>query len=146
MPKWVVDIMVELQSMVSEGCVFVFMSQERWLKVKSKWVLMREAGRQDEWENKFLLNNVLRDFKKKCFDAGIKTNDKLTVHCLRKAYGCNLANAGTPIQTLKKLMGHSSINTTMEFYLQSSDANEKKAVFELERIMGGVGTLQAHSP
>ena len=51
-------------------------------------------------------------------------------------YGTNLANVGTPVQTLKTLMGHSSIQTTMEFYLQSSDENEKKAVFELDRIMG----------
>ena len=45
----------------------------------------------------------------------------------------------TPVQTLKKLMGHSSIQTTMEFYFQSSDANENKAVCELERMRGGVG-------
>ena len=83
-----------------------------------------------------LLNNVLRDFKKHCFLAGIKTNDKLTVHCLRKSYATNLANIGTPAQTLKKLMGHSSIQTTMEFYLRSSDANEKKVCEELERMMG----------
>ena len=100
--------------------------------------MMREEGRQDEWENKYLLNNVLREFKKKCILAGIKTRDKLMVHCLRKAYGCNLANAGTPVQTLKAMMGHSSIQTTMEYYLQSSDANEKKAVEQLDGIMMGV--------
>ena len=75
----------------------------------------------------FGIDNVLRNFKKTCVAAGIKTNDQLTIHCLRKAYGTNLANASTPAHTLKELMGHASIQTTMEFYLYSGDANEERA-------------------
>lgn len=38
-----------------------------------------------------------------------------------------------------KLMGHSSIITSQKYYLHNSDANEKKAVEELERMsVGGV--------
>jgi len=55
-------------------------------------------------------------------------DDRLSVHCLRKSYGTNLANLGTVVHTLKELMGHSNIQTTMEYYLFSSDANKKKAV------------------
>ena len=57
------------------------------------------------------------------------------VHCLRKSYGTNLANLGTPAHTLKELMGHSSIVTTQKYYLQSTDANKQKAVEGLDRIM-----------
>jgi len=37
------------------------------------------------------------------------------------------------------LMGHASIQTTMEFYLYSGDANEERAVAALDRMMGAVG-------
>ena len=82
-----------------------------------------------------LMNNILRNFKGHCRAAGINTNDKLTVHCLRKAYGTNLANVSTPVQTLKKLMGHANIQTTMEYYLYNGDANEKKACEALDQMM-----------
>jgi len=71
-----------------------------------------------------------------CQRAGIATDDRLSVHCLRKSYGTNLANLGTPVHTLKELMGHSNIQTTMEYYLFSSDANKKKAVDVLEGLVG----------
>ncbi|GAG25679.1 unnamed protein product, partial [marine sediment metagenome] len=71
--------------------------------------------------------NVLRTFKAHCRHARIATSHKLTVHCLRKSYAQNLADAGTPIHTLKKLMGHSSVKTLECFYIRSSDANEAKA-------------------
>ncbi|MGH2272625.1 tyrosine-type recombinase/integrase [Anaerohalosphaeraceae bacterium U12dextr] len=51
-------------------------------------------------------------------------------------YGTNLANLGTPIHTLKSLMGHSNIQTTMEYYIFSSDENKKKAVEGLNGILG----------
>ena len=72
-----------------------------------------------------------------CKNAGIVTSDKLSVHCLRKGYGTNLADLGTPVHTLKDLMGHSSIDTTMKFYIKSTNANKKKAVRGLEELMGG---------
>ena len=48
----------------------------------------------------------------------------------------NLMNLGTPANTLKELMGHSSIVTTMKFYINSIDENKKKAVEGLDRLMG----------
>ena len=70
-----------------------------------------------------------------CKRAGIVTTETLTIHGLRKAYGTNLANACTPVHTHKKLMGHSSIQTTLEYYMKSTDANELKAVEALDRMM-----------
>ena len=59
----------------------------------------------------------------------------MTLHCLRKAYGTTPANLGTPVHTVKDLMGHSSITTTIQYYVQSIDENKKKAVQELDKIM-----------
>ena len=64
---------------------------------------------------------------KGCRRAGILTNEKLTIHCLRKSYAQNLADTGTPIHTLKKMMGHRSVKTLECFYIRSSDANEAMA-------------------
>ncbi|MBM4104112.1 MAG: site-specific integrase, partial [Planctomycetes bacterium] len=49
--------------------------------------------------------------------------------------GTNLADLGTPAHTLKSLMGHSSINTTMKYYIKTTDENKKKAVKGLEDLM-----------
>jgi integrase len=79
--------------------------------------------------------HVLRDFKIYCRKAGIKTDKKLTLHCLRKSYATNLANAGIPVNTLKDLLGHSSVAVTMSYYVSSLDENKKKAVGILDRMM-----------
>ncbi len=70
---------------------------------------------------------------------------KLTLHCLRKSYAQNLADHGTPISTLKKLMGHSSIRTTEEYYLRSTDANEMQAKRVLDELIGEV-LYQCNTP
>jgi len=58
------------------------------------------------------------------------------LHRLKKGYGINLANLGTPVHTLKELMGHSPIETTMKFYLKCSDANKVKAIEGLNKLVG----------
>ena len=58
-----------------------------------------------KWKNKDVANNILRDFKVKVRHAGIKVTDKVTIHCLRKSWASNLANAGVPPHTLMKMGG-----------------------------------------
>jgi len=67
-------------------------------------------------------------------NAGITTSNRLSIHCFIKGYGTNIANLGTPIHTLKQLMGHSNVETTMGYYLHSSDANQKKTVEGLDKL------------
>ena len=134
MPKRVVDILIKLQEEAEEGCPFVFLTRKRYEAVKARWNKMRQSGREKEWENRMLLPNVLRNFQWRCIAAGIKTNEKVTVHCLRKSWACNLASHGTPIQTLMKLGGWSSPRTCQQYYLKSSDENEKKAVEILDQL------------
>lgn len=136
MPEWVSSLLIDLQSVAEENCPFVFLTNKIWSRVKSQWDQLRISGNTDEWENRRVMWSALRNFKRYCIKAGIKTDKKITLHCLRKAYGTNLANASTPVHTLKELMGHSSIQTTMEFYLLSSDENKKKAAEQLNSLMG----------
>ena len=73
-----------------------------------------------------MIGNYQKYFHQMCVRAGIHTDDKLSVHCLRKSYGTNLADLNTPTHTLKEMMGHSSIITTQKYYLKSTDANKKR--------------------
>ena len=127
LPKWVQKLLLEAQAEAAEGCPFAFLTAVRWDRVRTKWHRFQREGRAREWQNSNVCNNALRNFKARCRRAGIVTSDKLTIHCLRKSYAQNLADAGTPIHTLKKLMGHSSVKTLECFYIRSSDANEAKA-------------------
>ena len=134
LPKWVQQLLLEAQAEADEDCPFVFLTAERWQLVRAKWHRFQREGRAKTWKNTDVCNNVLRNFKARCRRAGIATSDKLTVHCLRKSYAQNLADAGTPIHTLKKLMGHSSVRTLECFYIRSSDANEERVREVLEGL------------
>ena len=98
---------------------------------------MRKAGKSRQWQNYMLQNNALREFKRHCTNAGIRTHERLMLHCLRKSWACNLAENGVPPQTLLKMGGWSSIETVQKFYLKNTDENEKKAVDVLDRLMAG---------
>jgi len=128
MNKWVVDILTELHAKADEKCPFVFLSSKRYEIVKTRWHNLLKAKKGRDWENRYMLNGVLRNFKSRCRAAGIKTNLKITLHGLRKSWATNLANSGkVPAHTLKELGGWSDIKICEEFYLQSSDANRERA-------------------
>jgi len=126
-----------LQIKAPEGCPFVFLTPERWELVKIKWQQFYKTGKADQWQNRHLMNNALLTFKRHCRWAGLEiaSGEKIAIHNLRKGYAQNLADNGVSQPTLKKLMGHSSISTTDEFYLRSSDANERHACEALDNIM-----------
>ncbi|MBI9016306.1 MAG: site-specific integrase [Phycisphaerae bacterium] len=135
-PNWVMGPLKNLKEISSPNSPFVFLNPTRLGYVKAKWQELKEQGREDKWLNSMMILNTHRKFHLYCQKAGIITNDRLSVHCLRKSYGTNLADAGTPVHTLKDMMGHSDIKTTMSFYIKSTDANKQKAVEALERMMG----------
>ncbi len=135
MPDWASNLLAQLQEQSTPGCPFVFLTPERWELVQKKWQHLRNSGRGREWSNHKLHNNQLREFKRYCKNAGIHTHERITQHCLRKSWACNLANSGVPINTLAKMGGWSSIKTCEVYYLKCSDANEQKAVEALNRMV-----------
>ena len=137
LPQWVVALLLQLYEQTDPGCPFLFLTKKRWDMVKDRWHRMRKAGRSRQWQNSMLQNNALREFKRHCRNAGIKTHERLMLHCLRKSWACNLAENGVPPQTLLKMGGWSSIETVQKFYLKNTDENEKRAVDVLDRLMAG---------
>ena len=69
-------------------------------------------------------------------NKGRVSSDRLSVRCVRRSYGTNPADSGTPAHTLKALMGHSNIQTTMKFYIEKNGENSMKAVRGLEGLRG----------
>ena len=135
MPDWLTAMLDKLQNTAKTNNPFVFLPDSRWRIVQEKWAHYRTHKKTDKWQNKDMCNNLLRNFKVYCRRAGIQTNEKLTLHCLRKSYAQNLANNNIPIATLKDLMGHSSIRCTEDYYLQSSTPNELAAVEVLNNLL-----------
>jgi len=148
LPRQTLDAVLAWQAEAPEEVPFILLTAERWKRVKRHWDLCR-AGKPwkenaktgelewGEWENRFMINNVLRSMRSHIKKAGVKVTAKLTLHTLRKSFAQNHANGGTPSATLKALMGHSSITTTEQYYLQRSDENDRAAAQRYESLLAG---------
>lgn len=69
--------------------------------------------------------------------SGIKK--QVTAHSLRHSYATHLLEMGTDIVTLKELLGHASILTTME-YLHVARLGRKKPFSPLEKLYEDLGS------
>ncbi len=110
------------------GSPYLFLSLSR-LRVLEALADVR-AGRQPE--AKYLVNNLLRDFKRLQARArallakrqGVEPGKVEwrvgTVHDLRKSYGTVMARQ-VPMHELRRLMGHASITTTADYYLGAGE-------------------------
>ncbi|UCE61495.1 MAG: site-specific integrase [Phycisphaerales bacterium] len=135
------DLTEALQQAFKSGG-FIALSATRYVTVQQNWRLCRAgegwAGHGHRpWQTRDLLNNILRETKRYLRKANIEITSPFTMTTLRKSFGQNHANAGTPPKTLAKLMGHSDVSVTMEFYNRVTDANEREAARTMDQILGG---------
>ncbi len=112
---------------------------ERFATVQRNWRLCREgqgwaAHKHRPWQNRDMLNNLLRDTKQFLRKAGIDLVARFTLHTFRNYFGQNHADAGTPPRTLAKLLGHSNTRVTLQFYNRVTDANERAAAEAMDRL------------
>jgi integrase len=132
LPKHTIDLLTKWQSQAPESVPYILLTKERYERVKAKWHGLRE--KRKPWRNRYMVNNVLRNFKSHYKRAGIKPVGSLTVHTLRKCAGQNWADH-LPMNVVKELMGHSSIATTQEYYTQVDRDHEVKAVRAIQRLL-----------
>jgi integrase len=134
MPGFVVKAITQLKEVDGNSSPFVFLCEDQWERVLGRWHCYLDQGIQEQWDSKKVMGTALKYFKSYCRKAGIITHKKLNLQSLRKAYGSNMAKVCPP-HTLKELMGHSSIVTTMDYYIQDVDENKKQAIKQLDRMM-----------
>jgi integrase len=77
------------------------------------------------------LDNIDRGHHKAVKDAGIKPNFRL--YDYRHTFGSRSAMAGVDLATLKELMGHTSITTTLR-YVHPTPEHKRKAMEKLEQF------------
>lgn len=132
LPPHTIDLLTQWQAQAPEGVPYILLSANRYEIVKAKWAELRKESKP--WRNQYMVNNVLREFKKHCKRAGIKPTGKLSIHTLRKSCGQNWADH-LPMNVVKELMGHSSIATTQEFYMQVDKDHRIKAAQAIQQLI-----------
>jgi integrase len=119
---------------------FVVLAPERFAHVQKEWRKCQAGkpwgGRAEHrpWLNRDMINNVLRNTKRYLRVAGITLTAPFKLHTFRKSFAQNHADHGTPPKTLAKLLGHSDIQITMQFYSQVTDANVREAARTVDRL------------
>ncbi len=136
LPKHTIDLLTEWHNQAPEHVPYILLTKERYERVKAKWQQLRKQGRP--WRNRYMVNNVLREFKRHFKRAGIKPAGKLTIHTLRKSCGQNWADH-LPMNVVKELMGHSKVETTLEFYNQVDAQHEEQAARVIQRLIENAG-------
>jgi integrase len=64
---------------------------------------------------------------------------RVSWHCFRRTLATWLSEQGTQIKTTQELLGHSSVNTTLEYYVQSLTESRKQAIEMIGRLMDPIG-------
>jgi integrase len=148
LPRQAVEALSAWHAEAPEHVPYVLLTADRWQRVRDKWRLCRngEPWKKDAksgrlvwapWQNRYMVNNVVRDMKVHLRWAALQPETPITVHTLRKSFAQNHADSGTPSATLKGLMGHASITTTETHYLQQSDANRQAAAERYKALLSG---------
>lgn len=119
---------------------FIALSPARFRKVQDDWRLCRQGlpwGGHSwrPWQNRDLVNNVLRDTKRHLRRAKITLTAPFQLTTFRKSYAQNLANAGVAPRTLARLLGHTDTRVTMKHYATVTDSNERQAGELMSRLL-----------
>lgn len=137
LPKHTLDILSALYSQAPEKVPYVLLDQKRYNTLLAKW--KKHQQQKKPWRNQDIVNNVLVDFRRHLRWAGIKPIGQFSLHTLRKCCGQNWANH-LPMNVVKELMGHSSIDTTQKFYNQVDEDHRAKAAAVIDKLVSETDT------
>jgi site-specific recombinase XerD len=63
--------------------------------------------------------------------VGSKIKNHYTMHSLRHGFACALSNAGTPLNSLRILLGHASLSTTVRYLQYSGEVQQTVSPVDL---------------
>lgn len=135
LPEHTLRLLAAWQIEAPEKVPYILLTEDRLQRIIFRWQNLRKEGKP--WRNRYMINNILRNFRSHCKRAGIKPVGKFTVHTLRKCAGQNWADY-LPMNVVKELMGHSNIATTAEFYNQVDAEHEAKAAKVIQQLIDTV--------
>jgi len=71
---------------------------------------------------------------------------KITFHALRHTFATRWIECGLDIKSLSEVLGHTSVQITLDIYVHSSDELKREAIEQIERITGhSTGQAEAGS-
>jgi integrase len=111
----------------------VLLNERQYKKVVAKWQKYRSEKKH--WGNRNMVNNTNRDIKQHLKKAGIKPTASFSIHTLRKCAGKNWAMSNRDPAVTQKLMGHSSVVTTLKHYTTVTDEDRAKAAEKIEALL-----------
>ena len=114
---------------------FVVVSASRYEKVMHKWANTRKSRKT--WQNRDMLNNVLRAFKRYVKLAGIKPapGQRLSIHDLRKSCITNWAMVNKNPKVTQVWAGHSDLKTTMQYYSKVTEDQRQAGMKALDKML-----------
>lgn len=139
-PEAAIPDLTETMRQAFKSGGFVVLTRERFQRIQEHWRLCRERSAWGghvwrPWQNRDMMNNMLRDTKFCLEEAKITVTAPFTLQTFRKSFAQNHADAGTPPRTLAKLLGHANTRVTMQFYNRVTDANERAACDAMNRVL-----------
>jgi len=132
LPAQTIDILAQWQEVADEEVPYVLLDKKRFENVKKRYAKFKAIGKP--WQNKYMVNNLRRDFLQHVQRAGIRPVGKIHPHVIRKSCCQNWADR-LPIHVVKELMGHSSIVTTQTYYTQVDPEQELRAAKVIEEML-----------
>jgi len=106
------------------------------------WLLKRNHSKEHLFygpRNKALSYTAAWSVFKKYVDKAGLSHKGITLHCLRHTYATGLLNARIPIEVLRDLLGHQSLEHTRR-YANLNDATRKEEYFRAMAVIEG-GTI-----
>jgi len=112
---------------------YVCLDRQQYDTAVRKWKAYYRQGRA--WRNQDMVNNAGREFRRHVRKAGIEPTASLSLHTLRKCAGKNWAMVNRDPSVTQRLMGHSSIVTTMKYYDQVTTEDRVKAAAAIDALL-----------
>lgn len=123
MPKAVVEIINDYLPHRSELL-------KRWGNEGEDILLISEARYNGKPLGNEALGDAVRDF-------GKENNLEMSTHTLRRFYATSLRDAGVDLDTIRRMMRHTQIDTTVSYYLSVDPGRMAKANEDIDTLLFG---------